>query len=368
MLAVGVEIGRRPFPPVRTPLPRESIIPFVKEAWYPAAMEHEIGSQPFHRKILGQDILLYRQGDGAPVALENVCPHRFVPLHLGEVVGDTIACGYHGLRFDRRGVCTVNPHGSALPGAKVESFPVVERHRMVWIWTGDKHAADPATIPPCSFIDRSETSVSSLDYMFISANYQLIMDNLLDLSHTDFLHKGSFGGNAGNQAKLDVCEDGDRIMVNRSFSQGNISPTLSNFTDYRGPVDRWQDICWMPMTVITLSTGATPAGRPREEGFSYLPWHILTPETETSTHVFIGKARNFNLDDAAMDARGQRDMRDPIYGEDKPMIEAQQAIIGTREFAAMRPALFGVDVGAVKLRRKFDRLFAAESTAAGTGA
>ena len=337
-------------------------MPFLENAWYPAAMASEIGRTPFHRILLDRDVLLYRQEDGAPVGIENVCPHRFVPLHLGQIIGDTIECPYHGLRFNGQGVCVVNPHGGPIPGAKARGFPIVERHRLIWIWPGDKDLADPASIPFCP-AERTETSVSTMDYMHFEANYLLMVDNLLDNSHTDFLHRTSFGGNAGAHARLEILEDGDAILCNRSFSGGNLSPTISAFTDYRGPVDRWQDMRWSPPAMLTLTTGATPAGRPREEGFFYTPWQILTPETPASTHLFFGKARNFNIDDREMDARMASDMRDPVYNEDKPMIEAQQRIIGDRELDALKPALFGVDVGAVKVRRRYARLLAAEALA-----
>ena len=334
---------------------------FLRNAWYVAALSGEVNEQLFHRTLLGESVLLYRKEDGTPVALQNVCPHRFAPLHLGQRLGDTVECGYHGLVFNSQGACVLNPHssGSIPKAARVKSYPVVERHRLWWIWMGAK-TPELSQIPNCDFIDSSEKSVSTLDYMKMECNYKLVIDNILDLSHTDYLHKGSFGGNAGNKSKVEVERIGKSIQVNRSFSDGNLSPVLSTFTDYRGPVDRWQILRWDPPTVTTLSTGATPAGRPREEGFTYTPWHVLTPESESSTHMFFGKARNFNLNDPEMDRRMMRDMRGPIYGEDKPMLEELHKIMGDRDFWSMRPVLLAGDAGAVQVRREIDKMVAAD--------
>ena len=334
---------------------------FLRNAWYVAAHANEVAEGLFHRTLLGDSVLLYRKLDGSPVALYNVCPHRFAPMHLGQRLGDTVECGYHGLVFDFHGTCVLNPHsGGSIPkAARIRTYPVIERHRMLWIWMGEK-PADISLLPNCDFVDSSDKSVSTLDYLKMEANYKLVIDNILDLSHTDYLHKGSFGGNAGNKSKLEVAKIGNSIQVNRSFSEGNLSPVLSTFTTYRGPVDRWQILRWDPPTVTTLSTGATPAGRPREEGFTYTPWHVLTPETESSTHMFFGKARNFNLDDSEMDKRMMRDMRDPIFGEDKPMLEELHKIMGDRDFWSMNPVLLAGDSGAVQVRRAIDKMVAAE--------
>ncbi|HUI62803.1 MAG TPA: Rieske 2Fe-2S domain-containing protein, partial [Steroidobacteraceae bacterium] len=74
---------------------------FLRNAWYVAGWADEFSQQPFRRKILGEDMVLYRTGSGAPVAVSNRCPHRFAPLHLGRVDGESLACRYHGLAFDK---------------------------------------------------------------------------------------------------------------------------------------------------------------------------------------------------------------------------------------------------------------------------
>jgi phenylpropionate dioxygenase-like ring-hydroxylating dioxygenase large terminal subunit len=121
---------------------------YLTNCWYVAAWSEELGTDPLARTLLDRPVVLYRNRAGAPVALEDRCCHRALPLSMGEVIGDDIRCGYHGLRFDSAGRCVDVPGQSKIPpGARVESYPVVERHRMVWIWMGEPERADAGAIP-----------------------------------------------------------------------------------------------------------------------------------------------------------------------------------------------------------------------------
>ena len=71
-----------------------------------------------------------------------------MPLSLGRLEGDTLRCGYHGLRFDARGRCVEIPGQTQIPpDAAIRAYPLVERFNWVWIWMGDPKRADPALIP-----------------------------------------------------------------------------------------------------------------------------------------------------------------------------------------------------------------------------
>ena len=122
---------------------------FPLNAWYAAAWGHEIQHALTARTVCGKDLVLYRRDeDGAVTALEDACWHRLVPLSLGWLEGDQVVCGYHGLKFNAAGRCTYMPAQKTInPSACVRSYPVVERHRMVWVWPGDPALADPAKIP-----------------------------------------------------------------------------------------------------------------------------------------------------------------------------------------------------------------------------
>src|SRR5690606_24198568 len=121
---------------------------FPKNAWYAAAWSDEVARAPMGRRLLDQPVVLFRKENGDVVALSDICPHRFAPMHKGKLHGDVLACPYHGLQFAADGGCHHNPHGEIIPPAlRLETFPVVDRDQIIWIWMGDPALADVAIIP-----------------------------------------------------------------------------------------------------------------------------------------------------------------------------------------------------------------------------
>ena len=88
---------------------------FLRNTWYIAAWNRELGDKPMAVRVLGEDIVLYRKSDGSAVALEDACPHRKLPLSMGRIKGDAIECGYHGLTFDGGGTCIEAPTQAQTP-------------------------------------------------------------------------------------------------------------------------------------------------------------------------------------------------------------------------------------------------------------
>ena len=152
-------------------------MPFLRNAWYVAAWGDELAAGAlFQRTILGESVLLYREPDGTAVALGNRCPHRFAPLHLGKLRGDRVECGYHGLQFDSQGHCVHNPHSQGSPrrSAQVKSYPVLERHRALWIWMGDPQRAESGSIPDYSFLTSSPATAVVTMYIPTACHYELL--------------------------------------------------------------------------------------------------------------------------------------------------------------------------------------------------
>jgi phenylpropionate dioxygenase-like ring-hydroxylating dioxygenase large terminal subunit len=104
---------------------------FLCNAWYVAAFIGEVGRESLARTLLNDKVVLFRTEAGNPVALEDRCCHRALPLSLGQCVGDNLQCGYHGLQFDRNRQCVEVPGQVNIPpNAAVRSYPLVER----WNW------------------------------------------------------------------------------------------------------------------------------------------------------------------------------------------------------------------------------------------
>src|SRR5438874_9907507 len=109
----------------------------LRDYWYIAADSRALRHRPLQRTILGQPVVIFRDDRGEPAALLDRCAHRNMRLSAGKVRAGRIECPYHGWTYARDGACVAVPslaHEGALPNARVDSFPTLERDGFVWIW------------------------------------------------------------------------------------------------------------------------------------------------------------------------------------------------------------------------------------------
>lgn len=334
---------------------------YLRNCWYMAAWADEL-ARPLARTLLDEPVVLWRDEHGAVHALFDRCPHRFAPLSLGRVEGAAISCAYHGLAFGADGACVRNPHGPIGRALAVRSYPVVEAHRAVWIWMGAAEAADPAAIRDLSFLSEAPDSAFNKGYIHGTGHYQLFVDNILDLSHTDYLHPDTLGGGSitRTRAEIDERPDGTVAVAWRPTNEVPIPLVAGRLPPGVDRVDSWTEVEWTAPGVIKLVNGAVPAGTPRDLAGNMINVHILSPETSSTSHYFFASTRDFALDDVALN-EATRQARAHIFAtEDEPMIAAQQARIGNADFWSLKPALLRIDQGAVLVRRRMDGLIAAE--------
>jgi phenylpropionate dioxygenase-like ring-hydroxylating dioxygenase large terminal subunit len=325
---------------------------FLRNTWYLGAWSSEIVvGKPIGRTLLESPILFFRTADGAVNAIDDTCPHRFAPLSLGEQRGDTIRCIYHGLEFDRTGACVRNPHGNKhIPaGAHLRSYPVEERFEGVWIWMGDAAKADPASIPDLGWeLDPEEGMSVQRGLIPVAANYQLLSDNIMDLSHIEYLHAGSLGTPAVGAAEVEVERDGDTVWCRRRIANDVVTPGLAVLLGTAGEVvDRYLDAHWIAPNINKNNIYFTSPGAPKTSGSRMTGAHIFTPETAASTHYFLTAKAPASGAPPVM----PEGTKDPITEEDKPMLEAIQGRMKDRDFWSMKPVLLSVDAAAVLSRR-----------------
>lgn len=278
---------------------------FLRNAWYVGAWGTEVGRQNLLRRtILGEPVLFYRREDGTPVALADKCAHRHAPLSEGRLVGDDVECPYHGLTYDPSGACTRVPGQSTVPpGCRVRSYPVVERHQWVWVWTGDPALADPDGIEDFHWMDHPEWRAKG-ELMHLAADYRLLVENLLDLSHLTFIHRTTLGTDAVAETPMKF-ERGDRhVTVTRWIMDSPAPPFFQKAGGFAPDehVDRWQHITWTPPAFVRLDIGAARAGTgavdgDRSQGFTMRNLNAITPETERTTHYFWAQAHDFRIDE-----------------------------------------------------------------------
>lgn len=339
---------------------------FLKNVWYAASwLKDIVHGSPVARTIIDHPLLLLRSSTGGVSALRDACPHRFAPLSMGRQEGDTVRCGYHGIGFDLAGNCVDNPHGPVLQSLCVPSYPTAERHGLLWIWLGDPAGADPALIPDFGFIDRAPEPGIVLGYLRSHANHHLIEDNILDLSHTDYLHADTLGGGANTRAKISVKESGETVKVRWDATNDAAPPIVHRMLpDPTAGYDQWTEVLWHPNGAMHLFTGLA---LPKGEALKHLDtWnaHILSPESASTTHYFYASARAFATDDPHVNEMIGEGLRNAFENEDRPMLEAQQRFVGNRDIMSLRPALLAIDNGSTRARRIYDRLLAAEAAAA----
>lgn len=341
-------------------------MPFLKNAWYVAAWDDEVlPGALFHRRILGEQILLARDKGQVAHALQDRCPHRFAPLHLGSHCGASVQCGYHGLTFGFDGRCVENPHGDGKipPKAVIRSYPLVAQQMLLWIWMGDPARADPAAIPHFRGLDPTRFAINK-GYMHTPVNYEYMTDNIMDLGHIEFLHKGLLGSEAVRRAESAMRQDGTTVFSTQLTHNEILPGPLDALYETAGkPVDRWLDVRWDAPALMELVVGVAPTGAPQRIGRETPGVHLMTPETEVTTHYFWSNSRDFRIDDAELHAQLDEGLRFAFEHQDKPMIVAQREAMEGAEFWSLNPLVLEGDAGAIRARRILRRLIHEEQTA-----
>lgn len=346
---------------------------FLKNCWYAAMWSEALaGGELIARTLLGDPLVFFRDAAGCAVAMEDLCPHRLAPLRLGKLLHDgRIRCGYHGLEFDAVGQCVKNPHGSGrIPkNCRVRTYPLVEKHTLVWIWLGDG-VPDEGLIPEFAYLDPgSGYDVGRRDAITMEANYRAIIDNLMDLSHASFLHEGVLGNEETVWAEIAVRQEGQYVFVQRDMQ--NVSPPLVRDLLFRrdgAPVDMWQTIRWSAPGAVLNDVGTYATGTDRGDFSGQLGCHILTPITADTTQYLTAAARQGPLSaspaegDEVFKARIAELRRFAFKEQDDPMLKAQQE--NFRRYPDRQPVLLEIDAGPVRCQRILDRLLIAEQEGA----
>jgi len=343
------------------------------DSWYCAGWSDELTDTPQRIKIANQDLVLFRDTSGAAIALSNRCPHRFASLAEGKVVGDTIECPYHGLRFDRTGACVLNPHGRGVipPNAKVDTTILVEKHGALWVWLGNPELADPSTIVNVSFVN-DPRYVAVKGVIHVKGNYQLLNDNLLDLTHAAYIHPTTVGLSRDDsvgpdQMDYDFKTEGNIVHSNYGFY--DVPPTAQFrrfFKKERG--DLYVHVTWVPASSILLDLSMSELGVPKGEidephdRVCMIPAaHLIVPETDETSHYFYAMCRHVDIEDAEGCAETRALGLKTFSQEDAPMVERVQELMATDDLFALRPAILETDIAGVQARRILARLVAQQS-------
>jgi phenylpropionate dioxygenase-like ring-hydroxylating dioxygenase large terminal subunit len=349
---------------------------FPTNCWYAAAFDHEVTQKPFALVILNEPLVFFRRENGSVAALRDRCAHRMLPLSLGRVSGDNIQCRYHGFTYDSGGKCVWAPGQAAPPNSNIRAYPVIERRHLIWVWIGDEALADSSQIVDEVFAGLGEPGWNFKgERLFVEAGYQLLIDNLMDMLHLGYLHRGTIGSEAIRQGKFETRLErpSGAIQVSRWIPNHLPSPTSArgqktseeNSAPVLDPEDAWHVATFGPPCNVRIDAGSAPVGAiqtPREAlhlpaGFANI--NALTPATAGATHYLWINIDSYN--DLRFTERVFEEVR-ATFQEDIEVLEAQQ-----RSLDSLAPAEslssgwscnLQIDAAGIKARRTIELMLA----------
>jgi phenylpropionate dioxygenase-like ring-hydroxylating dioxygenase large terminal subunit len=192
----------------------------LKGHWFIAATSRELRRKPLATTLFGTPIVLFRDRAGKAGALFDRCPHRNVPLSLGQVAEDgTLRCAYHGWRFDTDGACTFIPSlkgASDAAARRAHALPTLEQQGFVWVYSAPSESPEktPDSLPyRFAYLGAKGYSTVSQVVEAEGTLYSTI-ENALDVPHTAFLHRGLFRSESrGITITAKVHRTSDRVVA-----------------------------------------------------------------------------------------------------------------------------------------------------------
>ena len=239
----------------------------------------------------------------------------------------------------------------------------------VWIWMGDPARADDTAIPDWWFMDHPDWKLvpgNGGRPIHTRSNYQLIADNLLDLSHVGYVHPDTIGSDSVVEFPVRTERKADRVVMTRLMPDVEPPPFHRMAGGFEGNVDRWMIVEAALPALIDVDVGSAGVGSgvlegDRLQGIAYHALNAPTPETATTTHFFYAHARLFKTGSAAMDEIYRRDFY-RIFMEDVAIVEAQQASLDRNGGADTID--INVDAPGLAMRALVRERIAAEAAAA----
>src|ERR1700735_2031235 len=158
----------------------------LRRYWYPIATVGEMRDTWTKRvRLLGEDLVLYRDRSGRMGLIGELCPHRRASLAYGIPAIDGLRCPYHGWKFDATGACLEQPNepeGSTFKDkVSLPGYPVQEMGGILWAYLGPQ----PAPLIPRYDGYVTEGTIRVMGHAVIPCNWLQIMENSVDIIHTE---------------------------------------------------------------------------------------------------------------------------------------------------------------------------------------
>ena len=253
---------------------------FFRRYWLPACLSSELPERdgaPLRVRLLGEDLIAYRDTGGNVGLVDAYCPHRRAAMFFGRNEESGIRCVYHGWKFDRHGTCTdmpSEPAGTTLQAkVKILAYPTVEKGGVIWAYMGPKDKQPPE---PDYEWTRAPPEKRNVTKTFENCNWLQCMEGGLDTAHSSFAHNNHLG----DKSVLRQRDRSPRIDVERT-GYGYYYVSHRNMGEEGIYVRVYHYL--MPSQQYRANTVGWFGGRnavPRLDG------HIWVPVDDYTTHVY----------------------------------------------------------------------------------
>ena len=268
----------------------------VRNAWYVAGLSSEFPKGELKGQVIAEKpLVLWRTAEDKMVCFDDRCCHKRMPLSEGRFLDDgLLECAYHGLCYDATGQCVrvpSHPDGHVPPQAKLRPVPLVEQDGLVWVWPGDPAKSDTAKPPRIPEMASDEWDTEDVNgAMQVPANYLLLVENLLDITHFYPLHDGNIGDIENSRIPIKLEEgttDGNTYVGTVREARGYKQPPyLEEYFEY-DVVDRHHTHFMLSPALTRVQMRVWPAGKygdPASER-GYVIVHTHTP-IDRRNHVW----------------------------------------------------------------------------------
>ncbi|SAK62588.1 aromatic ring-hydroxylating dioxygenase subunit alpha [Caballeronia ptereochthonis] len=318
-----------------------STFEYVKDCWYPIGFSSEfaVGELQGH-KIVNRPIVMWRAESGEVVAFDDRCCHKRFPLSQSKLLDNgQLECAYHGLCYDTAGQCVAIPSAPDKPippQARLSVVPVREQDGVVWIWPGNVTASQRCDPPRTPEVTDAETlSIGSPEPLHVPANYLLLIENLLDITHFYPLHDGNIGDKENSRIPVDL-EEGDSegytfVRTTRHVHGYRQPPYLKEWFLY-DEVERVHTHCMVTPGLTRVVMRVAPEGElgtDKERGYTLLHLHLPVDERNLVWRWNVScKNWHTTLSDANMPtAKKVAEMFPAVVAQDQWALERQQRMM-----------------------------------------
>lgn len=317
-----------------------STFQYVKDCWYPIGFSGEfpLGELQGH-KIAGRPIVMWRSHQGEVVAFDDRCCHKRFPLSQSKLLdAGRLECAYHGLCYDTTGQCIAIPSqpGKIPPQARLSTVPVKEHDGVVWVWPGNPVNAATLSAPRTpEVVDEANLSIGSPKPLHVPANYLLLIENLLDITHFYPLHDGNIGDKENSLIPVEL-EEGESegytfVKTTRRVDHYRQPPFLREWFLY-DEVERIHTHCMVSPGLTRVQMRVAPSGRlgtDAERGYTLLHLHFPVDERNLVWRWSVSCKRwHTTLSDPNMPAaRKVAEMFPSVVAQDQWALERQQQMM-----------------------------------------